>query len=598
MKLTKPLVFYAVAIFIGTMSYIVSKDYKILGAALAASFLIIVFFTIEKKFFIVIICFFAMGIISCFMYFNYYSFGKFETIRLINNKEFYSIGTIDGKLIKLKGNLENLKEGDRIFAYGNFYNKKDYYKGIIGEFYIQEFKLYKSDVISKLYELKRKAYEEFYKYLGEEKAAIIMSLCFGETDYLSIEQKYDFQKLGVVHAISVSGFHMAIIYKILEGVLGIIPSIIISFLYMVFTGAQPATMRAFIMILVLKLSKKLFKSYDAVSALSLSAILILTLKPYYVFDLGFMLSYLSTLGIILFYKKIRKGLYKLPKSINESLSLTLSAQVYSMPFAALTMENLSFGFIPGNLVLIPIYTVMVVAGNLALIFIKLKFLFELICKLLYLVLIILDGADYLLLKITPPISYMSYLDSMVLLGIIISFILVKKGFDKFKFVPLYMIFFIVIQYYSFFPKIEFISAGNASGVIVNYKWHKIFIYDGSSDTSKALETIKKRFHITRVVCSTEDKAVMRLNRYCSIRFSKFLVNKANSINIEVDSYNAKTIITSNSAQFKDVDLTNYDIIVLPERKYYYATGNNMQKFYVKGFKIIYRKVYPIYSINN
>lgn len=598
MKPTKPLVFYAVAVLIGAMSYIVFTDHRVFGAVIAASFLVVVLFTIEKKFSIVTICFLILGLTSSLIYFNNYSFDKAETIRVIKHKDFYSIGTVNGKIIRIKGNLNNLKEGDRILAYGNFHHKKEYYKGIVGEFYIEEFKLYRSDIISKLYNIKRKAYEQFYKYLGEENSALIMSLCFGETDYLSENQKYDFQKLGVVHAISVSGFHMAIIYKILEGFLGIVPSIIISFLYMIFTGTQPATMRAFIMILVLKLSKKLFKNYDALSALSLSAILILTLKPYYSLDLGFALSYLSTLGIILYYNKIRKGLYKLPKSINESLSLTLSAQVFSMPYAALSMGNLSFGFIPGNLILLPIYTIIVVIGNLALIFINLKLLFSLLCKLIYFITIILNGVQYLLLKITPSVSYMSYTDSIALLGIIVSFILVKKGFVIFKYGPLYMIFLIIMQYYSFFPKIQFISAGNVNGVIINYKIHRIFIHDGSVDTLKNLETIKKRFHVTRMICNTEGEAVMRLNKYYSIRFVKSIESKTSSTNLEVNSYNSKTIITSNSTQFKDINLRNCDIIVLPKRKYYYVSGSNIQKFDVKSFKVIFKKIYPIYSINN
>lgn len=155
-----------------------------------------------------------------------------------------------------------------------------------------------------------------------------------------------------------------------------------------------------------------------------------------------------------------------------------------------------------------------------------------------------------------------------------------------------------MQYYSFFPKIQFISAGNVNGVIINYKIHRIFIHDGSVDTLKNLETIKKRFHVTRMICNTEGEAVMRLNKYYSIRFVKSIESKTSSTNLEVNSYNSKTIITSNSTQFKDINLRNCDIIVLPKRKYYYVSGSNIQKFDVKSFKVIFKKIYPIYSINN
>lgn len=57
------------------------------------------------------------------------------------------------------------------------------------------------------------------------------------------------------------------------------------------------------MIIILKLSKKVFRKYDSLSSISLAAIIILLNKPYYILDIGFMLSFLSTLGILLYNKK-------------------------------------------------------------------------------------------------------------------------------------------------------------------------------------------------------------------------------------------------------------------------------------------------------
>jgi len=48
-----------------------------------------------------------------------------------------------------------------------------------------------------------------------------MALCYGDTGYLSKSQKSEFQQLGVVHAVSVSGFHMAVIFKVLESLIGL-----------------------------------------------------------------------------------------------------------------------------------------------------------------------------------------------------------------------------------------------------------------------------------------------------------------------------------------------------------------------------------------
>ncbi len=160
---------------------------------------------------------------------------------------------------------------------------------------------------------------------------MVMSLCFGETKYISNSDKDILKKLGVIHVVSVSGFHMAIIYKLLERVLGLTLAIPVSFLYVILTGMKSSAIRAFIMIIILKLSKKVFRKYDSLSSISLAAIIILLNKPYYMLDIGFMLSFYLP-SILLYNKKISRTLYKLPQRINSCLSLTLSSQIYTFPY--------------------------------------------------------------------------------------------------------------------------------------------------------------------------------------------------------------------------------------------------------------------------
>lgn len=586
----KPIVFYAISLYIGCISYVLFKNIALLGAVLAASFLIIIFFTIKKSFSILIIAFFLLGFFSNLFYYSFNSFDKIETIRIKELKDFYAIGQSNGKKIVLKGNLNEILEGDKILAYGKFEKKSDFNKGLVGEFYIDNYKVYKKDMIYNINNLKRNISYKFTKNLGEENAAFIMSICFGETKYLSNVQRDSFNRLGIIHAISVSGFHIAIIYKVVEGILGIIPSIVISFAYMIFTGSQPATIRSFIMILVLKLSKKVYKNYDAISSLSLSALIILTINPYYAVDLGFNLSYLSTLGIILYFDKIKRTLYKLPKSINESLSLTLSAQAFSMPYASLTLGNISFGFIPGNLILLPIYTIVVICGNIALIFINIDLVFNLLCKLIHIIIIILDGAQYILLKISPKVSYMSYIDSIAIFSIIVSFILVKKGNDKLKFVPIIALFITLSQYYNFIPKIQFVSINNINSVIISYKLDRVLIYDQQNFDEESLKSIKEKFYITKTINTYNKNITLKLKKDCYIK----IFNSKDNIELEVMSDNLKTVITYNDSQIINNNKDVFKIINYPQNKYYL----NGKKIQIYTYNILFNQVYISYNINN
>ena len=99
---------------------------------------------------------------------------------------------------------------------------------------------------------------------------------------------------------------MSIVYKALEIIIGYKIALLFSFAYMIFTGGQASTIRAFIMIFILKISSKVYKKYDSLSSISLAAIILLLFRPFYILDIGFMLSFLCVLGIILYNKKIKK----------------------------------------------------------------------------------------------------------------------------------------------------------------------------------------------------------------------------------------------------------------------------------------------------
>ena len=62
-----------------------------------------------------------------------------------------------------------------------------------------------------------------------------------------------------------------------------------------------------LMIVILNLGNVVKRNYNPLAALSLAGIVLLLMKPYYIYNLGFVLSFLATLGIILFNKNLNKG---------------------------------------------------------------------------------------------------------------------------------------------------------------------------------------------------------------------------------------------------------------------------------------------------
>lgn len=437
----RPLVYYAITIFMGCVTCLILISNPILGAVIAASFFAAMYFTIDKKFIYVVVCFFVIGVINYYSYFNVNLPNQQKLkVRISEKSTYYCTATYNNKKIVLEGNITKLTEGRSVWINGNFKKTAVYERGIIGTYTVNNYKLCNEDLISKIGNFRRGLYEKFSPILGKEKAALVMGVCFGDSGYIEKTQKEDFKKLGISHVISVSGLHMSIVYQALENIIGYKFALLCSFGYMLFTGGQAATIRAFLMIFVLKISSKVYKKYDSLSSLSLSAIILLIIRPFSILDIGFMLSYLCVLGIIIYNKKMKRLLYKLPSILNESFSLSISSQIFSIPYAVVALKTFSLGFLFSNFLVLPLYTIVVVMGNIGLICSAFNPLFNLINYGLFTVLMIIEYIQRMLGNLLPQIIYFSYIESLVVFGLYICYLGIKKGYRQFKYVPFCIVF--------------------------------------------------------------------------------------------------------------------------------------------------------------
>ncbi|MDP4143893.1 MAG: ComEC/Rec2 family competence protein [Bacillota bacterium] len=496
------------------------------------------------------------------MYFNFtMPPSKIVKIQVLQKERFYGVGSCQGRLINLTGNLSSIKEGEEISVKGSLKKENNYERGIIGSYNIEQVKDRRQGLLYKISNFKENIYNKFSVYLGKDDAGIIMSLCVGDTKNLPEDAKNNFKQLGVVHAVSVSGMHIALIYQILEKIFGLWPAIFISLFYVIFTGSLSATVRSFIMIAVFKLSKKNYKNYDSYSSLSLSACMLLILKPYYIFDIGFMLSYLATLGILLYYKKISRALYRLPQKINEPLSVTLSAQVFSMPYAAFTLKNFSGGFIIGNLILVPFYSAIVILGNLAIIVFFSEPVFTVLCKLLLMIMLIINQITKFLMEITPNIVYMTYIEALGLIIVYLCYLFVKYGYKKARYIPIIVLILVIMQNYYFFPELHYVVTSGGEGMIINYKFKSIYLSKGKLTIQERNE-LKQKLRVGIFKESESGIFLITLNKY------KFNIDE-NRNYIELSEGDKKIIYTNEGyVYYKGITSRNsYDIIKIDKKKY-------------------------------
>lgn len=579
--MSRPLVYYATTIFMGCVTCLILISNPILGAVIAASFLAIMYFTIERKFFYLVACFFIVGCVNYYSYFNI-NLPNVQRlkVRISEKSNYYCIAKYGNKKIILEGNIFKLTEGRSVWIKGNFEKKPVYERGIVGTYKVNDYNICSEDLISKIESVRRDLYAKFSQRLGKEKSAIVMAVCFGDSGYIEKTQKEDFKKLGISHVVSVSGLHMSIVYKALELVVGYKIALLFSFGYMIFTGALSSTIRAFIMIFILKISSKVYKKYDSLSSLSLSAIILLIIRPFYILDIGFMLSFLCVLGIILYNKKMKKLLYKLPKVLNESFSLSISSQVFSMPYAVFTLKTFSLGFAFSNLLLLPFYTVVVILGNIGLVCNVIYPFFNLINYGLFTVLMIIEVIQEKLGLLLPELIYFSYTDSLVVFGLYICYLGIKKGYGQFKYVPLCIIFIFAFQYYKVFPEISYININNNDIVLVQYRKDTIAVTTGNFN----VKDLKVPVIIDKVLQGYKGDSTINLSDKYIIR----LISHGNKLEVQVSfvgKSNAKPDSVVFNTNIKE-SIAVKGIIKLEKGQAYTIPGTIINKYIIIGKKIL------------
>ncbi|MEG1394307.1 MAG: ComEC/Rec2 family competence protein [Clostridia bacterium] len=197
-----------------------------------------------------------------------------------------------------------------------------------------------------------------------ETADFLFAMTFGDVQYLGDDITSNFRATGTAHLFAVSGLHVGILAgglllilrkcKLNNKVIWLIECVFL-FGYSFLCGFAPSTLRASFMLLLLQGAKCIGRRNDAFSTISLSAIIILLVKPTALFDVGFQLSYGAVLGILFLSPQIARVLSKiLPKKVADLLGVSLAVNIGFLPMAMVYFGNVSMVFVLANLVVIPL----------------------------------------------------------------------------------------------------------------------------------------------------------------------------------------------------------------------------------------------------
>lgn len=146
----------------------------------------------------------------------------------------------------------------------------------------------------------------------------------------------------------------------------IVASIIV---YTFLSGGSPAALRAGIMGILLILAPRNGRVYNIYTALAASCLLESALNPYVLWDAGFQLSFLGTLGIVLLTPVWMRLFHPLARfwlggAIAETFAVTLAAEIATLPIFALTFQTASLIAPLANILTVPLLASLISLGLL------------------------------------------------------------------------------------------------------------------------------------------------------------------------------------------------------------------------------------------
>lgn len=223
-------------------------------------------------------------------------------------------------------------------------------------------------------DIKKHILDKLLNTMPEDDAYMIYAMVFGGYANIPAELLEAFSLTGIIHILSVSGSHVSLIagFLLSLGKLCRLPRfinitlliIIISF-YAFICGLSAPVMRATVMGILTAIALSLQKSHEASNLLSITALIMLLINPLLLFDISFQLSFASTAGLVYLMSKIRQKLYFLPCFLADNLSLTLSAQIMTLPLIAWYFNSLSLSSLIANIIAVPILEFIIILSLIA-----------------------------------------------------------------------------------------------------------------------------------------------------------------------------------------------------------------------------------------
>lgn len=219
--------------------------------------------------------------------------------------------------------------------------------------------------------------------LSEDEFGIGAAILLGYDESLPAQVRQNFVAAGAMHILCVSGMHVGIIYLLASFFLNFLGRrkkavavkksilLLLIWFYALLTGLSPSVMRSALMISFLIVGELIHRKGFALNSIAASAFVLLLIDPNNLFAIGFQLSYVAVVGIVLLQRPIYNLIYvkiKLLDRLWEITAVSLAAQIATMPFTIYYFNQFTPYFWLSNIFMTPMSFLVILAGMLLMLF--------------------------------------------------------------------------------------------------------------------------------------------------------------------------------------------------------------------------------------
>ena len=263
----------------------------------------------------------------------------------------------------------------------------------------------------------------------------------GHYSELGEDTMKDFSYTGLIHILSISGSHIALLLALVYGLgrliklrkqTSLIMGILLAIMYCGVVGGDAPVVRATMMSILMCIAYVKGRLYQAKQALCICAILCLVYDPFSIFDVSFQLSFGATYGLLIWGTVLYERIQWLPKWIKTPLVLCVSAQLLILPLQLYYFHYISIASLLSACIVAPILDVSIILIFISTVIsyvMSISFLWSLIDTLLrislYLNHVLGRSGSLLWLGMMHP--YCAYL-YLVLLGVFTYFLTHRKRY--------------------------------------------------------------------------------------------------------------------------------------------------------------------------